>query len=145
MFLGQYSYTLDSKGRLTIPSRYRDYLQGELVVTRGMDHCLTVYPIEMWREITTKVNALPLMRKETRQLRRYMYADAVNVELDKQGRILVPDRLRELAGLELSEEVLIVGVDTFIELWNPKRWAEDNNDDLMGTVEDLQMWQDNQL
>lgn len=135
MLLGQFSYTLDSKGRLTIPSRFRDELSAEIVVTRGLDHCLTVYPIDVWEEISQKVTSLPITDPRGRALRRIFFADAVNAELDRQGRILIPDRLREIAGLELTSEVVVVGLDKFIELWNPDRW-NNQNDDQMEIIED---------
>jgi MraZ protein len=126
VLLGQFTYTLDDKGRLTIPSRFRDELPVNIVVTRGLDRCLTVYPIDVWKEISQKVTSLPYTDPRGRTLRRVFFADAVAVELDKQGRVLIPDRLREHAGLDLSSEVLVVGLDRFIELWDPARWESQN-------------------
>ncbi len=135
MFLGQFSYKLDSKGRLTIPSRYREELPTEIVVTRGMDRCLAVYPIDGWKVMSEKVTSLPITDPRARSLRRQLFADAINLELDRQGRILIPDRLREYAGLELSSDVVIVGLDSFVELWDPERWRI-QNDSQMETLED---------
>jgi MraZ protein len=145
MFLGQFSYTLDSKGRLTIPSRFREELPAEIVVTRGLDRCLVVYPIEVWREISQKVTSLPITDPRGRALRRVFFADAADAELDKQGRVLIPDRLREYAGLDLSSEVVIVGLDRFIELWDPARWESQNDNQVEIMTEDPALWEDLQI
>jgi MraZ protein len=145
MFLGQFSYTLDSKGRLTIPSRFREELPVQIVVTRGLDRCLVVYPIEVWREISQKVTSLPITDPRGRALRRVFFADAADAELDKQGRVLIPDRLREYAGLDLSSEVVIVGLDRFIELWNPARWESQNDSQMEIMTEDPALWDDLQI
>lgn len=145
MLLGQYAYTLDSKGRLTVPSRFRDELPPEVVVTRGLDRCLVVYPLDAWEEIAQKVTALPITDPRGRALRRIFFADAMNIELDKQGRILVPDRLRDYAGLDLSSEVVIVGLDRFLELWNPERWEQDNVQRMQVIEEDPALWENLQI
>jgi MraZ protein len=126
MFLGQYVYTLDDKGRITIPARFREALAEGLVLTRGLDRCLAVYPMAVWQEIAQKVNALPITDPQGRALRRLFFADAVDAVPDRQGRILVPDRLRDHAELGPAAEVVIVGLDRFMELWSPERWAEEN-------------------
>ncbi|MDF1515826.1 MAG: division/cell wall cluster transcriptional repressor MraZ [Anaerolineae bacterium] len=140
MFLGQYFYTLDTKGRLIIPSRYRDHLQGEFVITRGLDRCLTLYPNNVWEEIAAKVTALPITDPRGRALRRIFFSDANKVELDRQGRILIPDRLREIAGITTGNEVAIVGLDRFIELWNPDQWRQQNENRPEYVAEDPQIW-----
>ncbi|MGC9468545.1 MAG: division/cell wall cluster transcriptional repressor MraZ [Anaerolineae bacterium] len=141
MFLGQFSYTLDSKGRLTIPSRFRDELPEQIVITRGLDRCLVVYPIDVWKEISQKVTSLPITDPRGRTLRRVFFADAMDAELDRQGRVLIPDRLREYAGLDLSSEVAIVGLDRFIELWNPDRWEKQNESQEEIMSEDPEIWE----
>ena len=140
MFLGQFSYTLDSKGRLTIPSRFREGLPAEVVVTRGMDRCLVIYPIDVWKEISEKVTSLSITDSRARSLRRLFFADAINLELDRQGRILIPDRLRVYAGLELSSDVVIVGLDSFVELWDPERWGILNDSQMERLGEDPAIW-----
>jgi MraZ protein len=145
MFLGQFSYTLDSKGRLTIPSRFRDELPAEIVVTRGLDRCLSVYPIDVWEEISQKVTSLPITDPRGRALRRVFFADAVNAELDKQGRVLIPDRLREYAGFDLSSEVVVVGLDRFMELWQPERWETQNESQMEIMSEDPALWESLQI
>ena len=145
MFLGQYSYTLDSKGRITIPSRFREIINESVVVTRGLDRCLTVYPAAVWSEIAQKVNALPITDPRGRALRRIFFADAVNVELDRQGRILLPERLRDYASLTLSEDVVVVGLDRFIELWDVARWEAENARQIEIVEEDPTLWENLQI
>ncbi|MGC9521915.1 MAG: division/cell wall cluster transcriptional repressor MraZ [Anaerolineae bacterium] len=145
MFLSQFIYTLDSKGRLTIPSRFRDELTAQIVVTRGLDRCLIVYPIDVWEEISEKVTSLPITNPRGRALRRMFFADAMDAELDKQGRVLIPDRLREYAGLDLSSEVKIVGLGRFIELWDPARWEKQNNTVMEIMSEDPALWESLQI
>jgi MraZ protein len=141
MFLGQFTYTLDVKGRLTVPSRFRDELPLQAVLTRGLDLCLVLYPIDVWTELSQKVTALPITDTRGRALRRIFFADAVHVELDRQGRILIPDRLREYAGLDLSAEVVVVGLDRFIELWRPDRWESQNDEQMEIVSEDPAIWE----
>jgi MraZ protein len=145
MFLGQYTYTLDSKGRITIPSRFRDELTGSIVITRGLDHCLTIYPMDVWDEIAQKVNALPITDPRGRALRRVFFADAMNAELDRQGRILIPDRLRDYAGLDLSTEIVVVGLDRFLEIWTPEQWEEANVRQTEMMDEDPALWENLQI
>ena len=140
MFLGHHIYTLDSKGRLTIPSRFREDLTGSVVVTRGLDTCLTIYPMEVWEEIAQKVNALPITSPQGRALRRIFFADAVDVEPDRQGRILVPERLREYAGLSTSSETVVVGLDRFMELWSPETWEAQNTRQAEMMEENPALW-----
>jgi MraZ protein len=122
VFLGRYEHTIDSKGRLAIPARYRPALERGLVVTRGIDRCLTIYPLAAWETLAEKVNALPLGDPNARALRRLFFAEASDAALDRQGRIIVPAALRAYAGLE--EAAIVVGMNTSIEVWSPTRWAE---------------------
>lgn len=145
MFLGQYTYTLDDKGRVTIPSRFREEILGGVVITRGLDHCLAIYPMEVWKEIAEKVNALPLTDPRGRALRRLFFADAVDVVPDRQGRILIPDRLREVIGLDATGEVIVVGLDRFIELWTPQQWDEENTRQAQIRESDPELWENLQI
>ena len=147
MFLGQYTHTLDGKGRLTIPARFREEikLNETVVITRGLDHCLTVYPIEVWNEIAQKVNALPITDPRGRALRRIFFADAMSAEPDHQGRVLVPDRLREYAGFGLTADVIVVGLDRFLELWEPQHWEEANARQMEMMDEDPALWENLQI
>ena len=123
MFLGEYVHTTDDGGRLTIPAKYRSDLEKGLVITRWLDRCLVIYPMEEWERLAEQVSALPSTDEHARSLRRLVFANASDVALDKQGRVLIPPRLREYAGLD--GEVLIAGLNTFIELWNPDIWTEE--------------------
>ncbi len=121
MFLGRYAHSLDAKGRVAVPARFRDALAEGVVLTRGIDRCLALYPMAAWLPLAEKVSALPITDPDARNFRRMVFAEAVNLDLDGQGRILVPPELRRWAGLE--REALVVGVHTAIELWSPERWA----------------------
>ncbi len=145
MFLGQYTYSLDDKSRITIPARFREELSTGAVVTRGLDRCLTVYPMTVWAEIAEKVNALPITSPQGRALRRLFFADAVDVMPDRQGRILLPERLREYAGIDLAGDVVVVGLDRFLELWGPQRWEEENARQLEIVDEDPAVWENLQI
>ena len=124
MFLGRYAHALDAKGRLAIPSRFREGLAGGLVVTRGIDRCLTVYPLPVWMPFAERVAGLPVTDPDARLFRRMVFAEAVDLELDSQGRILVPSELRTWAGVD--REALVVGVYSAIEIWSPERWGDDD-------------------
>lgn len=145
MFLGQFTYTLDDKGRVIIPSRYRENLGERVIITRSLDPCITLYPIAVWTELAQKVNALPMTSTPGRALRRLLFADAADVTPDRQGRILLPDRLREHAGLDVASGVLVVGLDHYIEFWNPERWAEQNARELAMMEDDPALWEKLQI
>jgi MraZ protein len=121
MFLGRHQHTVDAKGRLAIPARFRDALSDGLVLTRGIDRCLTLYPLDAWTVLADKISALPMTDPDARTFRRMVFAEAVDLTLDAQGRILVPPELRRYA--ELEREAYVVGVHTSIEIWSPERWA----------------------
>jgi MraZ protein len=120
MFLGEFSHTIDDKGRLTIPSRFRPDVATGVVVTRGLDGCLAVYPNAEWESLAAKVNALPITDRHAREFRRFVFGSATEAMPDRQGRVLIPAFLREYAGIE--GEVAIVGMNTYIEIWNPETW-----------------------
>lgn len=122
MFLGRYNHTLDEKGRLAIPARYRPDLAAGLVITRGTDHCLTVYPLAVFEAQAARLDALPTGDPQARDLRRSTYSAAELAELDKQGRIVVSERLRGYANL--GSEVAVVGVNSFFEVWDLATWEE---------------------
>lgn len=121
MFLGEYTHNLDSKGRLTIPSKFRDQLAAGLVVTRNpADRCLLVMPMAEWEILTAKVKELPLTNPGSALLRRALFSAAEDLSPDKQGRILISQRLRDFA--QIADEVLVVGMDNYVELWEPGSW-----------------------
>ncbi|MCS7051631.1 MAG: division/cell wall cluster transcriptional repressor MraZ [Thermomicrobium sp.] len=121
MFLGRYTHAIDDKGRLAIPARFREAFRGQGVLTRGIDRCLTLYPMSSWQPLAEKVSALSISDPDARAFRRMVFAEATVVEFDRQGRILLPPELREYAGLE--REAIVVGVHSYIEIWSPEGWA----------------------
>lgn len=120
MFLGRFAHVVDTKGRLAVPARFRDGLDGGLVLTRGIDRCLAVYPIAAWTPLAERVSALPLSDPDARNFRRLVFAEAVDLGLDGQGRILMPPVLREYA--EIERDAVVIGVNESIEIWSPLRW-----------------------
>ncbi len=123
MFLGEFIHVIDSKGRLTIPAKFREDLDTGLVVTRGLDRCLAIYPLPEWEQLASQVSGLPVTDRRARAFRRLVFANASDVDLDTHGRILIPPRLREYA--ELDDEAVVAGLNTYIELWDPDIWAEE--------------------
>ncbi|HYI13934.1 MAG TPA: division/cell wall cluster transcriptional repressor MraZ [Thermomicrobiales bacterium] len=121
MFLGRHSHNLDDKGRLALPARYREELRDGVVITRGFDNCLLIYPMAAWAPLAERVSALSIGDPDVRLLRRMLFANASDLLLDRQGRILVPAELRTHAGLE--REAVVVGMHSFIEIWSPEGWA----------------------
>lgn len=121
MFLGRHTHNIDAKGRLALPARYRDQLEEGVVVTRGFDPCLLVYPMASWQPLAEQVSALSISDPDVRKLRRMLFAEAADAQLDKQGRILIPTTLRDFA--QLDREAVVVGMDSFIEIWSPSGWA----------------------
>lgn len=132
MFMGEYNHTIDAKGRLIVPSKFREVLGDDFVVTKGLDGCLFVYDNKEWTLFEDKLKSLPLTNKDARQFVRFFLAGAANVEVDKQGRILVPGNLREFA--QLNKEVVLVGVASRIEIWSKERWEETQQFDDMEEV-----------
>jgi MraZ protein len=121
VFLGRHGHNLDEKGRLALPARYREELRDGVVITRGFDDCLLVYPMAAWSPLAERVSALSIGNPDVRLLRRMLFANATDLMLDRQGRILVPAELRAHAGLE--REAVVVGMHSFIEIWSPDGWA----------------------
>jgi MraZ protein len=126
MFLGEHEYSIDDKNRMAIPARYRALLGDGLVVTRGFDACVMGVTLPVWRVFADQVSALAPSDPNTRNLQRLMFSAATECDLDKQGRILMPQQLREYADLRESN-VIIVGVNKYFEIWSPARWNERTN------------------
>lgn len=136
MFMGEYNHTIDTKGRLIVPSKFREVLGDEFVVTKGLDGCLFVYDNKEWSAFEEKLKALPLMNKESRKFVRFFLAGAANAEVDRQGRILIPTVLREFAGLD--KDVVLVGVGSRIEIWSKTKWeAASEYDDMEEIAEHM--------
>ena len=126
MFMSQYNHTIDAKGRVIIPAKFREKLGDNFVITKGLDGCLYGYAREERSAFEEKLGTLPITNKNSRQFTRFFLAGAAECELDKQGRILIPGVLREFAGLE--KDVVLVGVASKIEIWSKERWDEANGD-----------------
>ncbi len=132
MFIGEYEHNLDSKKRLAMPSKFRRELGRKVVVTRGLDRCLFVYPLNVWKELAAKLGSMPIGEAQTRSFVRLMLAGAVDVETDKQGRILIPDYLKDYA--RLKKTAVVAGLFNRLEIWDKSAWesykqkAEKNTD-----------------
>ncbi len=125
MLLGEYQHSLDEKGRLIIPAKFREDLGENFVVTRGLDNCLFAYPLSQWKTIEEKVKELPTSQAETRAFVRMFFSGAVEVELDKQGRIVIPQQLREHA--HIDRDTYVIGVSTKVEIWAKEVWENYSN------------------
>ena len=132
MFMGEYNHTIDAKGRLIVPSKFREQLGNEFVVTKGLDGCLFVYSNEEWKHIEEKFREIPLTTKDARKFSRFFFAGAASCEVDKQGRILLPANLREYAGIE--KEVVSVGVLSRVVIWSKDRWQDNGDYDDMDEI-----------
>ncbi len=120
MFIGEYSHNLDAKGRIIIPSRFRDELHASFILTRGLDGCLTIYSLEQWNKIFEQINKLPTTKKAVRQYTRVLTSNACECQLDNQGRILIPNNLAAPVGIK--KECVIVGANDHIEIWDKQTW-----------------------
>lgn len=135
MFMGEYNHSIDAKGRIIIPAKFRESLGEEFVITHGLDGCLFLYPKIEWEVFLDKLKTLP-GTKEARQLQRYFLAGAASCELDKQGRVLIPTNLREKVALE--KDIVFVGVLNKIEIWAKDSWIMNNNyDNVDDIAEDM--------
>ena len=120
MFLGEYQHTIDDKSRLAIPARFRAPLVDGLVLTRGLDRCLYVWTLDQWKQFADKLAALPTMQTDARRVVRHFFSGAVDTKLDKLGRVVVPQFLREYAGL--GDQVVVVGGPQRVEIWSQEGW-----------------------
>ncbi len=134
MFIGEYNHSVDAKNRLALPSKFRKDLGKNVVVTRGLDKCLFVYPMRTWKELAEKLGTMPIGESSTRSFVRLMLAGATDVSSDAQGRILIPDYLKEYA--KLKKDVVIAGLFNRLEIWDERKWttyktqAEKNTDEI---------------
>lgn len=128
MFIGEYQHSIDPKGRIIIPSKFRGELGYEFVITKGLDNCLFVYPPDEWKVIEDKLKSLPLTNKDARAFIRFFFSGASESNLDKQGRVLIPANLREHS--KIDKDAVIIGVSTRLEIWSKENWEsyidEDN-------------------
>ncbi|MDP2734756.1 MAG: division/cell wall cluster transcriptional repressor MraZ [bacterium] len=141
MFIGEYQHNLDPKGRVAIPAKFRRTLSGGAIITRGLDHCLFVFNKKDWEKLAEKLIALPLAQANSRAFVRLMLSGASDVDVDSQGRILIPDYLRSYAGLKKSAKV--IGVYNRMEIWDETAWGkykaktEGSSDDIAEKMADL--------
>jgi len=122
MFIGEYQHSLDEKGRIAIPTKFRRELERGAVVTRGLDHCLVIYTAEEWEKLATRLANLPMASSNTRAFARLMLAGAMDVSIDAQGRVNVPDYLRSYAAL--GKKVVLAGLYNRLEVWDQVKWGE---------------------
>lgn len=125
--IGEYAHALDDKGRVSIPAKFREELGLVFYITKGMDGCLFVYAPTEWKALEEKINDLKLTRKNARAFARLFFAGASQLSTDKQGRVLIPQNLREYAGL--TRDAMIIGVSDRIEIWDKDRWEEYSHSD----------------
>lgn len=122
MFLGEFAHTIDDKGRLTIPAKFREDLASGVVITRGLDGCLWAYSRSEWEQLAEKISRLPTTNPAARNFSRFMFANAFDSIPDRQGRVLIPQNLRDYANIE--SDTIIIGVMNRLELWNPTQWGD---------------------
>lgn len=133
MFCGEYSHNLDSKKRMSLPSRLREELGESVVMTKNVDRCVSLYPIERWNAFTAKLDTLP--ETETRMVKRFLYSAAFETTVDGQGRILISPGLCEYAGL--TKSVKVIGVGDHIEIWDEESWAKESSSENTAEITDL--------
>lgn len=126
MFMGEFQHNFDTKGRIIVPAKFRNDLGDRFIVTRGLDKCLFVYPMDEWVILEGKLKKLPLTKKDARAFTRFFFSGAVECEVDKQGRINIPQSLRTYAGLD--KECVVIGVSNRIEIWSRESWEDYFND-----------------
>ena len=134
MFIGEYHHTIDEKGRIIIPSKFREELGNNFIITRGIENCLFVYSEENWAKITDKLNSLPFTKKDARTFNRFFMSGATNVELDKQGRVNISKPLIDYASL--LKDCVIIGTGDRLEVWSQESWESffDSTKDSMSDI-----------
>ena len=128
MFIGEYQHSIDAKGRIIIPSRFRDELGFRFILTKGLDNCLFLYSMDEWKKFEEKLTTLPVASKEARAFVRYFFSGAVDCEADKQGRPTIPPHLRDHA--KIDKDLVTIGVMSRIEVWSRQEWERYGNDHL---------------
>lgn len=128
MFIGEYRHSLDDKGRVTIPAKYRDQLQDLFVLTKGLDGCLFIYTLEEWTLFEQKLKSLPVTNMNARKFVRFFLSGGAECTIDKQGRILIPNHLRVYSKIE--KDIVFIGMSSRIEVWSAERWIAYNEEAL---------------
>lgn len=134
MLLGEYQHSIDAKGRVILPAKFREEIGDNCIATKGLEKCLFVYPKQEWNVLESKLKQLPLAKAEARAFVRFFFSGAAELECDKQGRVLVPSNLREHAALD--KDIVIIGVLNRIEIWDKTTW-EDYNNQISPTVTEI--------
>lgn len=122
MFMGEHQHNIDSKGRIIVPAKFREGLGSQFVITRGLDQCLFVYPMDEWKLLEEKLKKLPLTKKDARAFTRFFFSGAVECQFDKQGRVNIPQPLRNYSSL--TKECIVIGVSNRIEVWAKEIWED---------------------
>lgn len=141
MFIGEYQHNIDEKGRMSLPVKFRAKLASGCVVTRGIDKCLWVYPVDEWEKLAEKVSSLPITQKDSRNFSRLILSGAVDLSIDKLGRVNLPGYLKEYAGV--NKKVTIIGMYNRIEIWPEESWSkfkkemEDNSEQIAENLSEL--------
>ncbi len=133
MFLGEFEYKIDEKGRVPIPPRFRRELKDEVVLTQGIERCITAYPLSEWKKLAATLTTGSVTPSKLRRLNRAIFATAFSLNIDGQGRVALPVPLRQYAGIE--DEIVIAGANTYLELWNKEQWESEN------AISQEQAWQ----
>ncbi len=141
MFLGEYQHSLDVKGRITVPAKFREQLGDRFVVTKGLENCIFLYPLIEWNTIENKLRSLPFTRADVRSFARFFFSGASELEVDKQGRTVLPANLRDYA--QIDKDLIIIGVGSRAEIWSVESWekyidgAESSYEDIAASLVDL--------
>lgn len=128
MFIGEYEHALDNKNRIIVPSKFREELGNKFILTKGLDGCLYCYTLSEWKVLEEKLKKLPLTNKNARAFVRFFFSGANELDMDKQGRTLIPQNLLEYA--EIKKEIISIGVSNRIEIWSKDKWEEYNNSNI---------------
>ncbi len=126
MLIGEYEHSLDAKGRLIMPAKLREDIGEKFIITKGLDGCLFAFSLDEWKNFEQKLRSLPISNKDARDFSRFFFAGAMDCEIDKQGRFLISNNLRTFA--ELEKEVVIIGMDSRIEIWSKQKWHSTDSD-----------------
>ena len=134
MFIGQYNHNIDAKGRMILPAKFRDKVGDVIVLSRGLDGCLSAYPLAKWQEIERKLSSLPSTKKQARDYSRLVLSSATDLGFDKMGRVNIPSHLLQIASL--TKKCIIVGVGDYFEIWDEEKWLN-YNDSIEESFEDI--------
>ncbi len=127
MLIGEYTHKIDEKGRISLPAKFRKEVGKKIIITRGLDNCLFIFTMKEWTKLSTELSSNPWLRADTRAFNRRIFGGATEVDIDKVGRMLIPEFLKNEGELKNENEAVLVGVDNRIELWNSKTWSEYKN------------------